>query len=315
MPLASCPAAYQSSVRRGARPPTRRLDCTAPGRSTSSSGTRGRSGTRGTSAPLPSARQPSRAFADLVEDARRRQVADQHQQAAAGYDASPVERLQRARRHLGDLVGRRQRAAVGMVAVTAVQPGLVGDHARLGQGPAQVVAEPAGLALGGRARERRVGEHLGEQAEQVAQPGAQRLAGEGHPVGAVVDPQAAADALERLGELALGPAAGAEHDRARQHARSSPGRRRGGWRWAPAGAGGPAARWPGVRRPRSARWEAPARRSRAAAACGAWSARGRAGACARDGSSGLMRHHRRPGRGGHGRRVSGPRQRRPPGRR
>ena len=153
----------------------------------------------------------------LVEDARRRQVADQHQQAATRDDASPVERLQRARRHLGDLVGRGQRAAVGMVAVATVQPGLVGDHARLGQGPAQVVAEPAGLALGRRARERRVGEHLGEQAEQVAQSGAQRLAGERQPVGAVVDPQAAADALERHGELTLGPAARAEHDRARQH--------------------------------------------------------------------------------------------------
>ena len=156
---------------------------------------------------------------DLVEGARRRQVADEHEKAAAGDDATPVQGPQRARRHLGDLVGRRQRSAVRVVAVPAVQPRLVGHHPRLRQRAAQVVAQPAGLPLGGRARVRRVGEHLGQQAEQASELRLERLATEGEAVGAVVDAQPAAQALQGLGQLALRAAARAEHHRPREHGR------------------------------------------------------------------------------------------------
>ena len=316
MPLASCAAAYQSSVRRGARPPMRRLDCTAPGRSTSSSGSRGRSGTVGTSAPVPVGLPAAEGLLDLVEGAGRGEVADEHEQAAARHDPAPVQRPQRARRHLGDLVGRGQRAAVGVVAVPTVQPGLVGHHAGLRQRPAQVVAEPPGLALGRRARVRRVGEHLGQQARagrraRTAATRPRRRARRRRRRRAARRRCAAAPRRAR-------PASGCScrASSCGTARRSWPGRRRGGSRWAPAAARGPAARSPGGRRPRAGRWAAPARRSRAAAACGAWSERGPAAACARDaGFVGLMRHLRRPGRGGRGRRVSGSRRRRPPARR
>ena len=177
-------------------------------------------------------------------------------------------------------------------------------HAGLGQRPLQLVREPAGLAARPAALGiAGVGQHLGEQAEQVAQPGAQRLAGEGQPVGAVVDPQRRRRCAGAPRRARPGTAAGAEHASCAPAGRRWPGRRRGGRRWAPAAGGGPAARSPGVRRPRAARWAAPARRSRAAAACAAWPGRAPRGACAR--AAGSSRHH--PATRSRRARTSGPR--------
>jgi hypothetical protein len=103
-----------------------------------------------------------------------------------------------------------------MVGVPPPEPGLVGHDPGLGEGPSQLVAQPPGLAHHCGLGVGRLDQHLGEQAEQVAQAGAQGLPRHRDAVGAVVDTQPAADPLEGLGELTLATTGGAEQHGAAQ---------------------------------------------------------------------------------------------------
>ena len=125
------PAPRRTTGRTSRRPPPKRtLDWTAPGRSTSSSGSRGRSGTA-RHGSLRAVGAPAReCLLDLVEHARRRDVADDQEQAAVGEHAAPVRRLQGPRRQaetprVSGSGGRRRGRR------NAVQPRLVGGHAGL----------------------------------------------------------------------------------------------------------------------------------------------------------------------------------------
>ena len=84
MPLASCPAAYQSSVRRGAEPADAQVGLHGARPVDQQQRHVGQVGDPGYVGPAALGPPAVEGLGHLVEDARRRQVADQHQQAATG---------------------------------------------------------------------------------------------------------------------------------------------------------------------------------------------------------------------------------------
>ena len=136
-----------SSVRVTADVPIRSDVCTEPGRSTTSSGRRRGAGSFGTARPRRVARPAAERGLDLVEHARRRDVADDDEHGAVR--AHPVA-VQRA--HLRRRVSRRRPPAAGRSSAYGCSPhmrsasALDGDRARARPGDGQP------LDLAGRVR-------------------------------------------------------------------------------------------------------------------------------------------------------------------
>ena len=109
----------------------------------------------------------------------------------------------------GDLLGRRQLAAVRVVAVHAAQQRLAGDDAGLAAVDGQLLHEPVALAddlalgVGG------AGQHLGEQLEQAGQAADEHRAAEAEPVGVGAGAELPAERLHVGGELRRRPPLGA----------------------------------------------------------------------------------------------------------
>ena len=80
-------------------------------------------------------------------------------------------------RDLEDLLGARDPAAVGVLAVAPRGPRVGRGRRRLGQLEPAVLGQPRPLALDAAARVGRSGQHLAEHVEQAAELRRQRLAG------------------------------------------------------------------------------------------------------------------------------------------
>ena len=241
------PAAARDTARRcGSPPPSpiRSDDCTAPGRSTTSSGRAAGVGQRRRCAA--GARRPSRP-----------------PRAVSTWSSTRVGEMSPTTTSTAPSGRTRSRCSArtcaAVVAATASACGrstaygcsphirrasaLGGDRARARPGDGQ----PLDLALTlGRdlvARERRLGEHHGEQVEQARSPVASTLPRDSKPVGVDADVQVAAEALDGGGQAGAVEVAGAGE----QRLDSRPARGRDGSRRA-RGTGSAAAPRPAARR-------------------------------------------------------------------
>ena len=256
--LARRTAGRSGSVRRGAGPPRRTLDCTAPGRSTTCRAPVPLLAHRGRDDGGPLAVPAGEGAGGGVDGRLGVEVADEHQRAPGRDQPLPVQLAQRGRADQRHLLGGRQLQRVGVGAVAPLGQRDAGDDAGLRAGDRDPLGDPRALGLDLGVRVGGRGEHLGEDAED--RRAAPRRAGwwRTAPGRGRWTPPARRRGPAPAGRSPSGRAARCPAARRRTAPRRGrraarppgPSRRRR----APAGAARPAGRRAGARRPRAGRW-------------------------------------------------------------